>query len=190
MKKGDIVEGEVISIAFPNKGKVQLEDRVASVKGVIKGQKVRVRIKRSNKERCQATLLEVVEKSDLENAVPKCPHFGLCGGCSYQTMSYDNQLKLKKEIISDLLSPFTKEQEIELEEIIRSPLDYGYRNKMEFSFGDEFKGGPLALGMHKKNSTYDIVYTSDCKIVNDDMTKVLRATVHYFRELNIPFYHK
>ena len=154
MKKGDIVNGTVKSLSFPNKGRVELEDRVASVKGVIPGQEVSVRIKRANKERCQATLLDVVKPSPLENANPPCPHFGVCGGCSFQTMSYDNQLKLKYDMIYELLEPYIVKNNAEVEGILRSPKELHYRNKMEFTFGDEVKGGPLSLGMHKKHSTY------------------------------------
>ena len=190
MKKGDIVNGTVKSLSFPNKGRVDLGDRVASVKGVIPGQEVKVRIKRSNKERCQATLLEVCEPSPLEDADPFCLHFGSCGGCSYQTLSYDNQIKLKYDMIYDLLSPYIIKHNTEVEGILKSPDIYGYRNKMEYTFGDEFKGGPLVLGMHKKHSTYDVVYTNECKIVNDDFNRIVKANVDYFTSENIPFYHK
>ena len=190
MKKGDIVNGTVKSLSFPNKGRVQLEDRVASVKGVIPGQEVSVRIKRSNKERCQATLLSVVSPSPLEDVKPACPHFGVCGGCSFQTMSYDNQLKLKYDMIYELLEPYIVKNNAEVEGILRSPKELHYRNKMEFTFGDEVKGGPLSLGMHKKHSTYDVVYTNECKIVDDDFNRIVTANVEYFRDKNIPFYHK
>ncbi len=190
MKKGDIVNGTVKSLSFPNKGRVELEDRVASVKGVIPGQEVSVRIKRANKERCQATLLDVVKPSPLENANPPCPHFGVCGGCSFQTMSYDNQLKLKYDMIYELLEPYIVKNNAEVEGILKSPKELHYRNKMEFTFGDEVKGGPLALGMHKKHSTYDVVYTNECKIVDDDFNRIVTANVDYFRAKSIPFYHK
>ncbi len=190
MKKGDIVNGTVKSLSYPNKGRVQLEDRVASVKGVIPGQEVSVRIKRANKERCQATLLEVVKPSLLEDVKPFCPHFGVCGGCSFQTMSYDNQLKLKYDMIYALLEPYIVKNNANVEGILRSPKEFYYRNKMEYTFGDEYKGGPLSLGMHKKHSTYDVVYTNECKIVDDDFNRIVTANVDYFREKNIPFYHK
>lgn len=54
-----------------------------------------------------------------------------------------------------------------------SPKEFAYRNKMEFSFGDEYKDGPLSLGLHKKGSTYDVLTACDCKIVHEDFTKIL-----------------
>ena len=64
-------------------------------------------------------------------------------------MSYENQLEVKKGLVKDLLDNAI-DGEYEFEGIIGSPNQWAYRNKMEFSFGDEFKEGPLALGMHKK----------------------------------------
>ena len=190
MKKGEVYEGVVERTEFPNKGLVAIEDRMAKVKGVIKGQKVAVRIKRTRKENCQGNLVEVLEPSPLENATPECPHFGLCGGCSYQTMSYENQLAVKSGMVEDLLKPYLEKNGITMDAPTPSPLIWGYRNKMEFSFGDEVKGGPLCLGMHKKSSTYDVVNTTECKIVHPDMTKVLETTVAFFREKGNSFYKK
>ena len=189
MKKGEIYEGIVERVEFPNKGYVRVEDRMAAVKGVIEGQKVAVRMKRLRKERCQATLVEVLAPSPLENTTPECPHFGACGGCSYQTVSYDNQLQMKHQMVAKLLAPFVNEK-VTVDAPLASPNQWEYRNKMEFSFGDEVKGGELALGMHKKNSTYDVVNTDKCKIVHPDITALLKATVAFFRERRIPFYKK
>ena len=51
-----------------------------------------------------------------------------------------------------------------------SPKEFAYRNKMEFSFGDEYKDGPLSLGLHKKGSTYDVLTACDCKIVHEGIS--------------------
>ena len=61
---------------------------------------------------------------------------------------------------------------------------------MEFSFGDEEKDGPLALGMHRRGSFYDIVTTDQCQIVDEDYRKILSATLEYFQEQRLPFYHR
>jgi len=80
--------------------------------------------------------------------------------------------------------------ELPFEGIQASPIEQGYRNKMEFSFGDEIKDGPLALGMHRRGSFYDIVTTGECRIVHPDFRKILLATKDYFEEKRIPFYKK
>ena len=76
------------------------------------------------------------------------------------------------------------------EGIKASPKEFGYRNKMEFSFGDEYRDGPLSLGLHKKGSTYDILTASDCKLVHEDMTKILTCVLEYFRKLGASHYRK
>lgn len=61
---------------------------------------------------------------------------------------------------------------------------------MEFSFGDEYKDGPLSLGLHKKGSTYDVLTAADCKLVHEDMTKILLCVLEYFKERNVAYYKK
>ncbi len=79
-------------------------------------------------------------------------------------------------------------REWEFEGILESPRQLGYRNKMEFSFGDEYKGGPLSLGMHKRGSFYDIVTTQSCQIVDEDYRRILAFTRAYFEGSS--FFHR
>ena len=71
-----------------------------------------------------------------------------------------------------------------------SPKEFGYRNKMEFSFGDEYKDGPLSLGLHKKGSTYDVLTAADCRLVHEDMNRILVCVLEYFKERNVSYYKK
>lgn len=188
MKKGQQFEAVIERVEFPNKGKLCLEDRDITIKGAIKGQKVRFQVQKLRKGRAVGRLLEVVEQSPMEDTAPSCPHFGACGGCFYQTVSYENQLKIKEAQVRELLDSVC--DGYRWDGIKGSPDQWGYRNKMEFSFGDEFKDGPLALGMHKKGGFYDIVTVSDCKIVHEDYTKILKCVLEYCAEQGFSFYHK
>lgn len=190
MKKGVEYTGVVTKVTFPNKGEVDCgEDGVASVKGTLPGQKVKFVVSKKRSGKAQGRLKEVIEKSPMEDTEPNCPHFGDCGGCSYQTMSYDNQLKLKEDMVKGILDKAIK-GDYRFEGILGSPVQWGYRNKMEFSFGDQFKDGPLALGMHKKNSFHDIVTVDNCKIVDKDYNIILRCVLDYCAKRELPFYHK
>lgn len=190
MKKGVEYTGVVTKIAFPNKGEVDCgEDGIASVKGTLPGQKVKFVVSKKRSGKAQGRLKEIIEKSPMEDVEPNCPHFGDCGGCSYQTMSYENQLKLKEDMVKGILDNAIK-GDYQFEGILGSPVQWGYRNKMEFSFGDEFKDGPLALGMHKKNSFHDIVTVDNCKIVDKDYNIILRCVLDYCAKRELPFYHK
>ena len=188
MKKGQILEGIVEELEFPNKGTVTVEDRKVLIKNVLPGQKIRFAVKRVRSGKCEGRLLEILEKSKLETAKEPCCHFDDCGGCCYQTVPYEKQLKIKAAQVEKLLKGVCPE--IDFEGIKPSPLKIGYRNKMEYTFGDEYKDGPLSLGLHKRGSMYDIVNVKECKLVNDDFNKILSCTLDYFRNNNIPFYRK
>ena len=130
MKKHDIVEGVIDTYEFPNKGSFHMDDRKVTVKGAIKGQKVSCRITKLKKGKADGRLLEVLEKSELEDASPVCSHFGMCGGCSYQTLSYENQLKVKEELVKGLLDGVIDSEvhPYEWQGILASPVTKGYRN--------------------------------------------------------------
>ena len=207
MKKGNIYEGIVKKVEFPNKAYVEVIEKdengneqktLTIVKGALPGQKIKFRAKKVRKDKSQGILLEVTEKSPLETAEPMCSRFGKCGGCSYQTLPYEKQLDLKRNQVLEIIDNVYKTLDSSLgikkdyiyDGILPSPEIKGYRNKMEFSFGDEYKGGPLTLGLHKKGSVHDIVNASGCQIVDDDYSKVIDCIVEYFREKQIPHYNK
>ena len=193
LKKGSVYEGKVEKVDFPNKATVWVTDEdgqkeKAIVKNAIPGQTVRFCVNKKRKGHCEGRLMEVVEKSPLETN-PACPHFGKCGGCTYQTVAYEEQLKIKSAQVEKLLSEVVS-GELPFEGIIGSPVTEEYRNKMEFSFGDEYKDGPLALGLHKRNSMYDIVPVTECKIIDEDYRKILTCVQDYAIEKELPFQHK
>ena len=188
MKKGEIYEGIVERIDFPNKGIVTVDGVRVTVKNALPGQKIRFLINKKRSGRCEGRLMEVLEPSPVENSAIACTKAGICGGCLYQGIPYEEQLRIKEQQIKDLLDSVC--EDYEFEGIKGSPLHEGYRNKMEFSFGDEYKDGPLALGMHKRGSFYDIVTTPDCRIVHPDFCKILTETLQYFSERGVKFYKK
>lgn len=187
MKKGDIFEGKVIRTEFPNKGIIDIEGQKVIVKNALEGQVVRFSINKKKRDKIEGRLLEVIEPSPIEQPAA-CKHFGICGGCRYQNLSYEQQLDLKKRQVEELIEK--SGLSFAIENIYGSPITEGYRNKMEFTFGDEEKDGPLALGMHKKNSFYDIVTLEDCRIVDPDFNVLLQAILKYFKEKGETYFHK
>ena len=195
MKKGQVLEGIVEKVEFPNKGivRVEGEDRKVIVKNTIEGQRIRFSVNKLRKGKAEGRMLEILEQSPLETE-EACPYFGKCGGCTYRTVSYEEQLKQKERQVKDLLRPvlsnYGKEIDRIFEGIEKSPRMLEYRNKMEFSFGDEVKDGPLSLGMHKRGSFHDIVTVDGCQIVDEDYSKILRCTLDFFTKEKVDFYHK
>ena len=191
MKKGQVLEGTIEKVEFPNKGVVTVaeEGKSVIVKNVIPGQKVKFCVNKFKRGNAEGRLLEVLEKSPLETRKPVCSIFPACGGCMYQTMSYEAQMDMKAEQVKNILNEAVNGEYL-FEGVKASPKEFAYRNKMEFSFGDEYKDGPLTLGLHKKGSTYDVLTASDCKLVHDDMTKILNCVLEYFKERNVSYYKK
>ena len=191
MKKGQVLEGTVEKVEFPNKGIVSVpeEEKCVIVKNTMSGQKIKFCIHKFKRGNPEGRLLKVLKKSPLETREPVCSIFPECGGCMYQTMSYEEQLKMKAGQVKEILDDAVKGDWC-FEGIKPSPQEFAYRNKMEFSFGDEFKDGPMALGMHRRGSFYDVVTTTECQIVDPDFCEILKASKEYFEKLGLGFYKK
>ena len=204
MKKKQILTGVVERVDFPNKAVVkaqvpQPDESVATeyavVKGALPGQTVEFSVKKARKNKCEGRLRTVLKKGQLETREAKCPNFGTCGGCNYQEIPYEQQLVLKKEQVLRLIDAVYEGDGYQYDGILSVRKDgqyreWGYRNKMEFSFGDEVKDGPLSLGMHKRGSFYDIVSVRECQLVDEDYRKILNTTLDYFTQKGTSYYHR
>ncbi|MQN01819.1 MAG: class I SAM-dependent RNA methyltransferase [Lachnospiraceae bacterium] len=196
MKKNDIVTGNVIDTVFPCTGKVAIEgtDRVASVKGVIPGQTVELRITRSSVDNTKGELRRIIKESDIESS-SLCPHFcypgedgDRCGGCVYQTISYEDECRIKEHQIRKLFENTVPSFDQVFEGLTPSDSCTGYRNKMEYSFGNRVYGGGLEVGMHRKGAFYDIVSVPGCTICDPDFGLIIDSTRRYFKDT--AFYRK
>lgn len=189
MKKGQIYRGVAGEIKFPNRTVVTTDEgETCIVANALPGQTVEFRCEKAKNGRFEGRLLEVLKKSDQETVKDVCSHFGVCGGCLYQSVPYIQQLRLKEFQIRTLLDRI--DSEYKWEGIKASPDQFGYRNKMEFSFGNETVDGPLTVGLHRRNGFYDIIPVQDCRIVDGDFRMILMITQMFFRSNNVPFYHK
>ncbi len=190
MKKGQVVEGTVKKVKFPNKGVTEIpgEEKIVLVKNVVPGQKIRVAVNKIRKGQAEGRLLEVTEKAP-EEIVSPCPHFGICGGCTYQNLSYEQQLQMKAEQVKEMMDQAVCDDYI-WEGSSPSPVISGYRNKMEFTFGDEVKDGPMSLGMHKRGSFHDVVSALHCQIVDADYRRILECTLKAATHSGMPYYHR
>lgn len=188
-KKGEQYTGIVERVKFPNKGVVRCDDTdgYCIVKNVICGQKISFTVSKKRGDNAEGRLVSVLAKSPVE-CESDCPHFSECGGCTYRNLPYEEQLKLKQEQVYSLLKDYVLDECFM--DITGSPKQQEYRNKMEFSFGDGYMGGPLELGLHKRGSFYDIVTVSECRIIDEDYRKILTSTLDFFRSTGLPFYHK
>lgn len=186
MKKGSELKVKIEKTQFPSTGIGYAEDKTIYVKNAFPGQTITGRVKKKKEDYAELKLLTVDEKADYE-AEAVCSHFGFCGGCSSQTIPYEKQL----EFLSEEVKALFKETDVDMGEylgIVGSPNQWEYRNKMEFTFGDETKGAPLSLGMHMRGKSFGILTVDDCKLVDEDYRKIIKLTVDYFRDKNLPYY--
>lgn len=186
MKKRDLVEITVDEMEFGGESFGYHNDQKILFKGGIRGQKAKVMIKKIRKNKIEGKILSIVEKSSLETE-KTCNHFGICGGCSMLPVRYEEQVRIKAEQLEKLFSDYHHD-EIKDIAVLASPKFLGYKNKMEFTFGNEQKDAPLSLGMHIKNRSNSVTTVDTCLIVDEDYRKILRFTVDYFQEKNLPFY--
>jgi len=118
-----------------------------------------------------------------------CVHADRCGGCSYQGVSYDEQLRIKQKLVEELLAKAGMDPKL-AGSIEPSPVLYRYRNKMEYTFGNEYKDDPLTLGLHKQKSFMSVVHTGACQIVPEAFNTILKDTLSFCTEQGYGFYHK
>lgn len=118
-----------------------------------------------------------------------CKDRDLCGGCSYQGVPYAEQLKNKFGEVKGLLEAKGISADVLLP-IEPAPAVYGYRNKMEYTFGDMEKDGPTTLGMHRRRHFMSIVTVDECQLVPGDFNLVLKATLAFAHERGYTHYHK
>jgi 23S rRNA (uracil-5-)-methyltransferase RumA len=178
---------KINDIEFPNKGVGTWEDKTVTVKNVIPGQTVCADVKKK-KQKYEGRLKQIVERADYEGE-SICDSFELCGGCTYRTISYEKELEIKRDMVLRLLKDGGIEGFV-YDGIKGSPDTEGYRNKMEFSFGDNGAEGELCLGMRKRNSNYEVVNADKCKLPHTDVGKIVDCVLDFFRNTDETFYHK
>ncbi|MBQ0040748.1 MAG: 23S rRNA (uracil(1939)-C(5))-methyltransferase RlmD [Clostridiales bacterium] len=118
-----------------------------------------------------------------------CKFHELCGGCLYQGVDYENQLAQKDKEIRRMLAKHKINEGI-YQGMVPAFSCYGYRNKMEYTFGDFEIGGELELGMHRKRSFMSVLSTDECQIVPDQFNQVLRTTLDFCREKGYSYFHR
>lgn len=133
-------------------GLARSQGQTFQVPGAYPGDLVEISYLPAGKTAIKARLLEIIKPGQVRQQAA-CPHFGLCGGCTFQDLAYTEQLRQKENYLLDVFKlnfPSTYRY-LEFERIVASPSEYFYRNKMEFSFGQS--AGEIFLGLREKTRT-------------------------------------
>ena len=169
IKKGDELTLNIDSLAFGGRGIARYDECVLFVKNAIPGQKVKALVYRKKKGYAEARTLSVIHESPFSVQAP-CLHFGVCGGCKVQNLTYEEQLNQKVQQVEEIFRRLGEYPDFKLSKIIGAENIFHYRNKMEFTFSpypwiiydkpeEELK--PFALGLHIPGRFDKILNISD-----------------------------
>ncbi len=199
VKRRQEVEVTIEKVAFGGKGIAYIDDFVVFVENTLPGDHVKAKVRKARKNYAEAFPLEILTPSELRGDAP-CEHFGHCGGCKWQSVSYEQQLAFKKAHVAESLSHIGGVEADVLHDVLPAPEIYGYRNKMEFSFAEsgwltpeelknpEIKKG-FALGFHVPRFYDRILNVKYCWLQNEAMNAVLEFSRRYFDESGMSVYN-
>jgi len=182
LKKGQILEFDIGSLAFGGAGIGKHEGLTIFVEKTMPGDRVKAALTRIKNNFCEARLVELIKPAE-ERVAAKCPYFGVCGGCQLQFMPYEKQLEFKKQQVIDAFERIGKIYNPPVAEILGSKESYYYRNKMEFSFGYDEKM-QFALGMHLPERRFDILDLKECHLQSEFSTKLVNFVRDFVVEKN------
>lgn len=192
VKRGQQLTLQIEKLAFGGKGIAHLDDYVIFVQNVLPGDQVRAKIYKRKANYAEARPLELLKSSELRQEAP-CPYFGWCGGCTWQNLSYKEQLKVKSEQVTESVHHIAGLHNVEVMESLPSPNVWGYRNKMEFSFsdrrwllpeelGDENIKKDFALGLHIPGTFDKILDIDNCLLQAEPANQILNLVRDYCKE--------
>ncbi|HEK85761.1 MAG TPA: septum formation protein Maf, partial [Candidatus Aminicenantes bacterium] len=144
-------ELEIDSFLLPEGlGVAEQKEHTYFVPGAYPGDRVEIAFESSSHQNIRARLISIIRPSPHRQPAP-CPHFGRCGGCNFQDLAYREQLRQKKLYLLRVFKDYlpASYRYLEVEDVLPSPDEYYYRNKMEFSFGQQ--ENEIFLGLKKKN---------------------------------------
>lgn len=189
----------ITDIAAEGKSIARVNDMVVFVPWAVPGDIVNLQVTRKKHSYCEATIIDFIEKSPLR-ITPKCNHFGICGGCKWQNLPYEEQIKAKEKQVFDQLSRIGKVELPKFNTILGSVKEYEYRNKLEFGFSNkrwltkEEINNNLeiedrnALGFHISGA-FDKIYPIDKCVLMDPLQNDIRNTIRdYAIEKKLSFY--
>ncbi|MBS1561272.1 MAG: 23S rRNA (uracil(1939)-C(5))-methyltransferase RlmD [Bacteroidetes bacterium] len=194
-----VVELEVESIGFEGVSVARLDGVVHFVNGALPGETVRAQVRGKKKKFVETKLLEVLTPSPRRIQAP-CPHFGVCGGCSWQHLQYEDQLFWKRKHVMDAFERIGHVEVGSYHDTIGVNDPFHYRNKMEFSFGaslwltdEQIASGEkfdmsFALGLHVPGRFDKVLTISNCMLQKDVGNTVLAHTLRLSQQHGIRAY--
>jgi 23S rRNA (uracil1939-C5)-methyltransferase len=186
IRKKDIVELEISDLAYGGTSVAKVGGFVVLVYGGIPGDVVKAQITKKKTNYAEAKLLEIVKESELRTK-PSCSHFGFCGGCTWQNLKYEEQVRFKTKFVKDGLERIGGFTDPPVEDALGSDDVFYYRNKMEYAFSPH-PGKKLVLGLHPRKR-FDLVFDlKECFLQSKTANQILDFVRTFAREKNLSAY--
>ena len=184
IQKNQEFEVEIIDNGYEGEGIAKIDNFTIFIKGAIKGERCRIVIVKVNKSFAFGKLLEVLKSSEYRvNA--DCTTYKRCGGCSLRHIKYEETLKIKKDMVQNLVNKGLKNR-ITVNDVIGMDNPYNYRNKLQYPVGRDKNEMPV-MGVFA-NRTHEIIPVESCLIQNKEAEKVAKEIFKFIKENNISIY--
>ncbi|BBO73665.1 putative RNA methyltransferase [Desulfosarcina widdelii] len=197
VKKKQIVECDVIDVAFGGKGLAKIDGFAVFIDQTVTGDRLAARIVRKKRNYAEAVVQELLRPSPMRVDAP-CPYSGYCGGCKWQFIDYPHQLEFKRRHVSESLEHIAMMEGVRVHPTLPSERVFGYRNKMEFSCSDRRWLMPhelgtdadigFALGLHVPGTFHKVLDTDACLLQPDTGNRILESVRRYMRQSDRPVY--
>ncbi|MBD3404420.1 23S rRNA (uracil(1939)-C(5))-methyltransferase RlmD [candidate division GN15 bacterium] len=182
-----LVELEIDDLAFDGKSVGRLDGKVVFCKGGLPGERVLAEITRSKPRYNQAVVREILRPSELR--IPaRCSHVNICGGCTWQDLAYEQQLIFKKDQVRQCLERIGKLEDVTVHDVVGSPDQFTYRNKMEFSFNAAEDSG-FTLGLHERGRWDRVFDLEHCYLASDVVNDITHWLRRYVAEKGLSVYN-
>jgi len=199
LKRNDIVEVTVESLALGGNAVAHLDGFTIFIKRALPHQKVKAQITRKKENYAEARVIEIITHSPDE-VTPRCSFFGTCGGCSFQNLDYEQQLAQKQSQVKQTIEHIGRFADIEVLPIVPSSEIFYYRNKMEFSFSNrrwllpeeigstQVANRNFALGLHIPRIYDKVLDITQCFLLSERSNQILNFVRDYARNSDLAPY--
>jgi 23S rRNA (uracil1939-C5)-methyltransferase len=179
------LELTIDSLAYGGNGVARLDGFVVFVRRGLPGDTVKARVTKVQRRHAEALATEVVVPGPQRVDAP-CAHYPACGGCRFQDLAYDRQAAAKEQWVADSFQRLAGLTDPPLEPIVRAKQQFGYRNKMEYSF-TQLEDGPT-LGFHKAGRWDEVLEVEKCWLTTDLGNAIRNRMREWAREEKLTAY--
>ena len=186
LRRGEEFEAEIETLAYGGRGIARRDGYVVFVGGALPGDRVRARVGKSKKGYAEADTVEILERSSERIAESDVHQGEACPGAPWQALPYERQLEFKEEQVGDALSRIGRLEGFELDPIIPAVEQWRYRNKVEYSFGEQ--DDRLVLGFHPRGRWDQVLDIEDCRLSSEATNRARNDVLEWAEQEGLSAY--